>query len=76
MRITRQHQLLLRYHLKKGIPISLNKKLRLLQRTGWRQPEHSYTHRQLVEAVRFALKASAAAQAHGAEYLVEKYLGA
>ncbi|RYZ61454.1 MAG: hypothetical protein EOO14_05000 [Chitinophagaceae bacterium] len=74
MRITRAHQHVLRNQLRNKKFISLDKKLLLLQRAGWRSDGYQYTHTDLVEAVRFALRQSEAAKSMGAEYLVEKFL--
>lgn len=64
----------LRYNLKNGIPISTDKKMQLLQKSGWRQDDICYTTNDLVNVVKFALRQGAAAKEHGAEYLVEKFL--
>lgn len=48
--------------------------MRLLQLCGWRQDAHEYTRADMVALAKDILKASAAARAHGAEYLVDKYL--
>lgn len=74
MKITHQHQKLLRYHLRKGVPISLNKKLTLLQRAGWRQDQFQYTHEDLVAALKFSLQCAQSTRNMGAEYLAEKWL--
>jgi hypothetical protein len=64
----------LRYKTKKGITISIDLKLRLLQRTGWIPPDSRYTRREMVGAVRFCLSQGLAARDLGAEYLVDKFL--
>ena len=64
----------LRHKLKHGIAISLEKKIELLQKSGWQQNEASYTRKDLVEAIRFALKQGKAAKEHGPEYILEKFL--
>lgn len=55
-------------------PVKVETKIKLLQRTGWRQDDVQYTQADLVAAVGFALRQGAAAKEHGAEYLVEKFL--
>lgn len=62
-----------RYKLKHGIPISLDTKLQLLQKSGWRQSEAKYTRADLVSLLKFYDKASAAAKAHGHAYIIEKW---
>jgi hypothetical protein len=63
----------LRYNLRRGIRISTDYKIRFLQRSGWRQGDIQFSHMDMVEAVRFALKAGKTAQGMGPEYLVEKF---
>lgn len=64
----------LRHKLRTGIPVSLEKKMELLQKSGWRQGDQQYTQKDMVAAVNYALKSSKAAREMGAEYLVEKFL--
>lgn len=63
-----------RRRLATGGNISLDTKLKLLQRSGWRQEELAYTQKDLVAAVRFSLNSGKDAREFGPEYLVEKYL--
>jgi hypothetical protein len=74
MKVTANYVAQLRLRLRNDIPISTELKLKLLQKSGWRQSDHSYTRKDLLAAIKFTLKASAAAKAHGPEYLVEKFL--
>lgn len=64
----------LRWKLANGIAVSLERKLELLQRSGWRQDERGYSRKDLVDAVKCALRAGARAKEWGAEYVVEKFL--
>jgi hypothetical protein len=64
----------LRYKLANDIGVSLETKIALLQKSGWNQGDNNFTRKDLVNAVKFALRQSAAAKEHGAEYIVEKYL--
>jgi hypothetical protein len=64
----------LRYKFKNGIPITLDMKLHILQKSGWRQPDLQHTRKDMVEAVRFALRSNSVAKEHGPEYLVTKFL--
>lgn len=64
----------IRYKLKAGRTISIDYKMKLLQRSGWRQDERSYTYTDLVNAIRFALRQREAAQLYGPEYIAEKFL--
>jgi hypothetical protein len=68
------HVRLLRYKLANNIGISTDLKLQLLQKSGWRQDDKVFTQKDLVAAVSFAIRSSASAKAHGAEYIVEKFL--
>jgi hypothetical protein len=74
MRITHNHQKLLRNHLKRGISISLDKKLRLLQRAGWRSDKYSFTHSDLVLLAKFCINSTEVSRGFGPEYLVEKFV--
>lgn len=64
----------LRFKLSTGAGISTDTKIKLLQKSGWRQDQFSFSQKDLVAAVRFALGSSAAAKEQGPEYLVEKFL--
>lgn len=64
----------LRYKLSNNIGISTDTKLRLLQKTGWRQDNRTFTQADLVNCVKYALKKSATAKEFGAEYIVEQFL--
>jgi hypothetical protein len=63
----------LRYSLRRGVRISTDYKIRMLQRAGWRQDDIQFSQRDMVEAVKFALRSGRSAQEMGAEYLVEKF---
>jgi hypothetical protein len=64
----------LRYKMANDIGVSLETKISLLQKSGWRQGDNNFTRMDLINAVKFALRQGAAAKEHGAEYIVEKYL--
>ena len=55
-------------------PVSLDTKIALLQKSGWRQSQANYTHADLVAAVKYAIKKSAMAKEMGAEYITEQFL--
>ena len=74
LKVTSGNVRTLRYKLANGIGISTDLKLQMLQKYGWRQDDICYTTKDLVAAVKLALKSSTAAKTQGAEYLVEKYL--
>jgi len=63
----------LRAKLKDGRGITTDRKLELLQKSGWRQDDHQYNRQDLVSLAKFILKSSAAAKEHGAQYLVDKW---
>lgn len=64
----------LRYKLRRGLTVSTDLKLKLLQRTGWITPDTRYTYKDLVEVARVATGAGRAGKDLGPEYLVEKFL--
>lgn len=55
-------------------PISTDMKIKLLQKSGWRQDGRSYSQKDLVAAVKYALRKSKEAKEFGAEYIVEQFL--
>jgi hypothetical protein len=73
LKISHQHQKLLRNHLRRGINISMDKKIMLLQRYGWQNDQYIYTQKNVVDIIAFVLKSSEAAKLHGPQYLLEKY---
>lgn len=74
MKISHQHQKLLRNHLKRGINISLDKKIKLLQRMGWRSDQFLFTRTDLMLFGQFILKQREGAISLGIGYMVEKFL--
>lgn len=62
-----------RYKLANGEPIKLETKLKLLQKSGWRQDDVKYTTQDLVSLINFYNKTSQAARNMGAEYVIEKW---
>lgn len=74
MGITYTHRKVLCHQVRRGKYISLDKKIRLLQRAGWRSDAFQYQRMDLLDFAKFILKTSAASKAHGPEYLLEKFL--
>jgi hypothetical protein len=62
-----------RWKLKRGIHITVDKKLSVLQRAGYNMQAFEWTDKDLVDAIRFALRQGDAARQMGAEYLFEKW---
>ena len=63
----------LRFKLKNGINVSTDLKLRLLQKSGWKQSEKTFNRAQLVDLLKFYKKSSQATKDHGFEYVIEKW---
>lgn len=63
----------LRYKLKNGIGVSMELKLRLLQKSGWRQPDETFSRADLVSLLKFNNRASQATRDLGPEYVIEKW---
>ena len=63
----------LRSKLKNNIGISMDTKLELLKKSGWKEDTAKYTEKDLVSLANFVLKTSAKAKEFGAEYIVEKW---
>ncbi len=74
MEITANHVAQLRHRLQNNLPISMEKKIELLRKAGWRPDDQLYSQKDLVAAVTFALRSGESAKSKGAEYLVEKFL--
>lgn len=62
-----------RSQLKNGPEISLDKKLQMLRKSGWKEADLQYSRADLVSLVKFVLKTSAKAKEFGPEYIVEKW---
>lgn len=62
-----------RWKIKKGINVTLNKKLWVLQRAGYRLESIQYTDADVIAAITFALNASQATRNMGPEYVFEKW---
>ena len=65
----RQH----RYNLNNGQAISTDLKLRLLQKSGWRQEKQKYPREDLISLIKFTIRTSQKARDFGAEYVLEKW---
>jgi hypothetical protein len=63
----------LRFNLKNNINISTDAKLKMLQKSGWRQDDKMYNRADLVSLLNFYKKTSQAARDHGPEYVIEKW---
>jgi len=63
----------LRYKLKNGIGVSMDTKLKLLQKSGWRQDDKTYNRKDLVSLLNFYKRTSQAAKDQGPEYVIEKW---
>lgn len=72
--ITRPHVKSLRYQVKHGVPISMDKKFRLLRKSGWQPDHHRWTDADVAGAIRFALQQGKAAKQMGPQYLFEKWV--
>jgi hypothetical protein len=73
LKITKNNVAQYRWKLKRGVHITIDKKLLLLQRAGYHLDSFKYTDRDLAEAIRFTIRASNATKNMGPEYLLEKW---
>lgn len=62
-----------RWKLKRGVNITLNKKLWVLQRAGYRLESFQFTDKDVIEAIRFVINVSQTTRNMGAEYVFEKW---
>jgi hypothetical protein len=53
--------------------ISLDTKLELLRKSGWKESSAKFSREELVDAVRFTLRQGEKAKEWGPEYIVEKW---
>jgi hypothetical protein len=63
----------LRYKLKNGLAIRTDTKLRLLQKSGWRQDDRIYNRKDLIGFINFYNRTSQAARELGPEYVIQKW---
>jgi hypothetical protein len=73
--ITSAHVKVLRHQVRTGQRISLDKKLKLLTRSGWDPAAAKWTDQEMINLVQFVLKASDTTRGFGAFYLFEKWKG-
>lgn len=71
--ITKTNLYTLRSRFKDQGSITLDKKLELLKKSGWREDAAEYSRKDLLDAVKFTIKTSAKAREFGAEYVLEKW---
>lgn len=62
-----------RHKVKTGKHITLDYKIKLLQRAGYRFDYPEYTRKEMAELVKFVLNTSEKAREFGAEYLIDKW---
>lgn len=65
----------LRYRLKNGPAVSLQLKLQLLQKSGYKQPQNNYSKKDLIEFAKYWHKCGESTRAMGIEYALEKWEG-
>lgn len=63
----------IRYNLNNAIPVSTDLKLKLLQKSGWRQDDKTYSRSDMVSLLRFYQRTSQTARDMGEEYVIEKW---
>ena len=63
----------MRSRLKSGETISTEKKLQLLQKTGWTQSDKKYDRKDLISFLNFWRTTSQAARDQGPEYVIDKW---
>jgi hypothetical protein len=74
--VDRNYVYQLRNKLKKDIGISLETKMDLLKRSGWKESDAKFTREDLIDLTKFIIRSSAKAKEFGPEYLVEKWIAA
>lgn len=71
--ISREHVKTLRYQVKQGITISLDKKHRLLRKAGWKMDAYQYTDHDLLDVIKFCINTGTSAKTLGAGYVMDKW---
>jgi hypothetical protein len=74
LRLTPGHVKVLRHQVKCGRPISLQKKVKLLKRSGWTAEAYRWRDEDLASLATFILKQGVDARSLGAAYLLEKWM--
>ena len=62
-----------RWKLKRGIHITIDKKLSVLQKAGYRLEVFEYSDHDLIEVIKFTIKSGQVAKELGPEYILSKY---
>lgn len=73
LRLTAADVKAMRRSVRRGSGLSLDKKLRVLQRSGWRQDAVAFTQADIVAFGKFIIESGASAKELGAAYLFEKW---
>lgn len=63
----------LRHNIRTGKGISIEKKMKVLQKSGWQQDQAEYTRQELIGFAKFVLRSGAAAKELGVAYLFDKW---
>ncbi|MGN7786801.1 hypothetical protein ACTJIJ_19870 [Niabella sp. 22666] len=73
LRLTAADVKAMRRSVRRGTGITIDKKLRVLQRSGWRQDAVVFTQADMVAFGKFVIESGASAKELGAAYLFEKW---
>ncbi|MGN6476311.1 MAG: hypothetical protein ACTHKV_03725 [Flavipsychrobacter sp.] len=71
--IDRNYLYQLRSRIKNGESLTLDKKLEMLKKSGWKEDDATYTRADLVSLLKFNARTSQAARDQGPEYVIEKW---
>lgn len=74
--ITAGHVKVLRHQVRHGQKISLDKKLKLLHRSGWDPGQKKWTDQDMIDLLKFTARISAAARDLGPHYILSKFKAA
>lgn len=73
LKISRTHVMYMRWRVRNNLNITLNTKIKYLQKAGYRLEKYQYTDADLMDLVIFSFNVSKEARGFGAAYIIEKW---
>jgi hypothetical protein len=73
LKITGNHAGYMRWRVRHNLGITLDTKIKYLQRAGFRLDQFRYTDADILDAIKFTLRSGAQAKEFGAAYIFDKW---
>jgi hypothetical protein len=73
--ITANHVKVLRHRIRHGQKISLDKKIKLLEKSGWDPGDRKWNDQDMIDLIKTCIRCSDAARQLGPGYILEKFKG-